>query len=177
MCALNRMSQSTSKLLLQEASSKPFLIRLATSEEMAQKTVFCKKCETIKKTNDHSTVHCTLAYSRCRCHRVFKYRESKHKLISLQANKSKNSQYCESEQNLLVATACSDTAGHSLSSVEFKTEDLKCCGGKEKEEDKEDMLATDSTDVNNQDHIDVASSEDERMGKVDLVERLVLSGV
>lgn len=86
------MSHPNPKAALQEDTlHKPFLVRLATSEEMAQNITICKKCENIRKTNGATTIHSTLAYSRCRCHRVFRYRDSQQKLIS-----------CGSQVDLLV---------------------------------------------------------------------------
>ena len=76
------MSQSNSQALLQNSVQQPFLVRLATAEEMAQKVTVCKKCEELRPANGTATIHATLAYSRCRCHRVFKYKESQPKMLS-----------------------------------------------------------------------------------------------
>lgn len=73
---------SNPKTLIAHTSHSPFQVRLATKEEMAQNVTVCKKCENLKKKDDSTTIHSTLAYSRCRCHRVFQYRDSQQKLIS-----------------------------------------------------------------------------------------------
>ena len=71
---------------------RPFLIRntiLATSSGLENKAgemgvlgkstrqKLCKKCESLASAIDNDTIHSTLAYSRCRCHRLFKYRIQK----------------------------------------------------------------------------------------------------
>lgn len=62
-----------------EAKRQPFLIStilLATPEERAKKINMCKKCVSMLQNGNDATIHSTLAYSRCRCHRIFKYREA-----------------------------------------------------------------------------------------------------
>ncbi len=46
-----------------------------------QKQKLCKKCESLVQGLSHETIHSTLAYSRCRCHRLFRYRVQKHTQI------------------------------------------------------------------------------------------------
>lgn len=65
-------------LITVEAKRQPFVIStvlLATPEERVQRVSICKKCENLVLNGNNSTIHSTLAYSRCRCHRIFKYRE------------------------------------------------------------------------------------------------------
>jgi len=138
----------------------------------------------MRKSSDNTTIHSTLAYSRCRCHRVFKYRESKHNLTSRGSqasltNKSKNSQNFEPEKNLLrVVTSNEAVPGDFLSSMDSKSVDSKCCVKEIEEKEEEVMAATNITDskkiVTGQDCVDSASIGVKEKGKPPLVERKVL---
>ena len=133
------MSQRKFKVFHQEGSRhgsdqssenrhKPFLVRLATSEELAQKITICKKCENvIRRANDANTIHSTLAYSRCRCHRVFKYKDNQQRLIDcggkvalLEENENNDSHIFSQNRQQLDLQEAAEKNYNALSSAESK---------------------------------------------------------
>lgn len=62
------------------ARHRPFVVcRARPGEEAAgqERMKLCKKCESLARGLSNESIHSTLAYSRCRCHRFFKYRAKK----------------------------------------------------------------------------------------------------
>lgn len=58
---------------------------------MLPKSVFktCPKCEKVSERSSSRTLHSTLAYSKCRCHRMLQYRLEQYKAQALETRKKK----------------------------------------------------------------------------------------
>lgn len=61
---------------------QPFTVTRVVLTEMQReeggRPQFCHKCEKTQRGVRNGSIHSTLAYSRCRCHRLFKYRMHRH---------------------------------------------------------------------------------------------------